>query len=361
MILCAKLRQPSAAPSFLAANETASMSSIPTVFARSVRKVADAVAAHGNADLLLRTVGLDREAIDDPTLRIPYADMIMLSEHAARMTKDAAFGLHVGEREKPQSYGVVGYSIMTSSTVEEALCSQARYLPVWTNVGNFRLDVDGPVAHFQWEYSAVPLPESRHDCEMSMATVTQFLRLLTCARWQPREVWFRHRKPKDTSEHARIFRAPVRFAMPTNALLFDRRLLSTPIRSANPHAHQVITAVATQMAARASGGPTFSQAVISLIRQRMNTGDLGLEAVSQHLAVSQRTLQRRLSEEATSYRKLIHQARQELARFLLSSLGATTVETAYALGFSDPSAFYHAFRDWFGTSPRAHRRTAPIQ
>ena len=332
------------------------MASVPTVFARSVRKIVDAAAARGDAQLLLRTIGLDQEAINNPSLRIPYADMMMLSEHAARMTKDAAFGLHVGERVRVESYGIVGYSIMTSSTVEEALSSQLRYLPLWTNVGNFKLDVDGSVAHFQWEYSAVSLPESRHDCELTMATVTQYLRLLTCAKWRPREVWFRYPKPKDTSEHVRIFRAPVRFGMPTDALLFDSRSLSMPIRSANPYAHQVITAAAKQLSARALEAPSFSQAALSLIRRGMNTGELGLEAVSHHLAVSRRTLQRKLSEESSSHRKLVQQARQELSRFLLSSTGVTTVEAAYALGFSEPSAFYHAFREWFGISPQAYRR-----
>jgi hypothetical protein len=72
------------------------MSNVPTVVARSVGKIANSVARSGGGDHLLRTVGLDREAIDDPALRIPYADMMMLSEHAARMTNDAAFGLHVG-------------------------------------------------------------------------------------------------------------------------------------------------------------------------------------------------------------------------------------------------------------------------
>ena len=247
---------------------------------------------------------------------------------------------------------------MTSSTVEAALRSQIRYLPIWTDSGNFNLHIDGPLAHFEWEYSPASLPDSHHDCEMSMATVTEYLRLLTCARWRPSEVWFRHPKPKDASEHARIFRVPVRFAMPTNALLFDSRLLSLPITSANPSAHSVITSAAGQLAMCAPDSPTFSRAVLSLIRQGMNTGDFGLEAVSVRLAVSRRTLQRKLSRESSSYRELVQLARQELSRFLLSSLEVTTVETAYALGFSEPSAFYHAFREWFGISPRAYRYAA---
>jgi AraC-like DNA-binding protein len=337
------------------------MSSVPTVFARSVRKITGAVAPRRDTHRLLETIGLDREAIGDPDLRIPYADMMMLSEHAARMTKDAAFGLHVGEREKPQSYGIVGHSIMTSSTLEEALCCQARYLPIWTNVGTFRLDVDRPVAHFQWKYAAAPLPESRQDCEMSMATVTQFIRLLTFAKWKPREVWFQHRKPGDTSEHARIFGAPVRFSAPANALLFDGHLLSAPLRSANPHVHQVIAAAAERLLTRANDGQNVSRVVLSLIRQKMSEGDFGLDAISEQLGMSRRTLQRRLRQESCSHRELVQQARESFSRFLLLSTDVTTVEAAYALGFSEPSAFYHAFQEWFGTSPQEYRRRGSIQ
>lgn len=73
--------------------------------------------------------------------------MMLLTELAARMTKDTAFGLHVGERVEQHSYGLVGYSVITSSTLGEALRCLVRYLPIWTNVGTFRLDVEGSLAH----------------------------------------------------------------------------------------------------------------------------------------------------------------------------------------------------------------------
>src|SRR5580704_8214628 len=217
------------------------MSSPPTVLARSVRKIAEAVECSADADHLLKAAGLDRDAIDDPVLKIPYADMMMLSELAARITRDNAFGLHVGERFDQHAYGIVGHAVMTSSTLGEALRSLVRYLPIWTNVGEFRLELEGEVAHFQWKYSNCALPEPRHDCETSMATVAGFSRLSPGAPWRPREVWFQHKKPRDVTEHARIFRAPVHFGMPANALLLHRRSLAVPLKEANPIAHQVVT------------------------------------------------------------------------------------------------------------------------
>lgn len=336
------------------------VSTIPTVFARSVRKIADAAGLRGNPRHLLRAVGLDSEAISDPTIRIPYADMMLLSEHAARMTGDTAFGLHVGERVKQHSYGIVGDSITTSATLGEALRCLVRYLPIWTNVGVFRLETEGSIAHFQWEYSHSSLPEPRHDCEMSMATVMGFARLSNGAHWRPREVWFQHPKPKDASEHARIFRAPVRFGMSTNALVLDIGLLDVPLKSADFHSHQAITKTADQLLsnvlAKSSGESNLSQSALSFIPQGLGSGDFGVKAVSRHLGVSRRTLQRKLSEESSSHRQLVQQARQDVLHYLPLGARTTATETAYALGFSEPTAFHHAFHKWHGMPPRAYRR-----
>jgi AraC-like DNA-binding protein len=332
------------------------MSSAPTVLARSVRKIAAAAAPRGNARHLLRAVGLDRDALDDPLLRIPYADMMLLSELAARMTRDVAFGLHVGERFDQKSYGIVGHSVITSSNLEEALRSLVRYLPIWTNVGEFKLEVDGPVAHFQWRYSNSSLPEPRHDCETSMATVVRFSCLSAGVDWRPREVWFEHAKPSDVSEHARIFRAPVRFGMRANALLLDRHLLSVPLKGANPVAHQAITEAADRMLMAEAGDTSVSQSVLSFIRQRLRSGEFSLEDAARHLGLSRRTLQRKLSEESSSHRILVEQARRDLSRYLLLGMQATATDTAYALGFSEPSAFQHAFHKWHGMPPQVYRR-----
>jgi AraC-like DNA-binding protein len=231
-----------------------------------------------------------------------------------------------------------------------------RYLPIWTNVGVFKLDIEGSVAHFQWEFSDSSLPEPRHDCEMSMATVMQLNRFRGGAEWTPREVWFQHAKPKDTSEHARIFRAPVRFGMPTNALLLDCRSLDIPLRTARPHLHRAITEAAEQFLARDSGEASFSQSVLSFVRQRLNSGDFDLDSAARHFGVSRRTLQRKLKQADISHRGLVQQARRDLSQHLLLDANMTVTETAYALGYSEPSIFHRAFQKWHGMPPGAFGR-----
>jgi AraC-like DNA-binding protein len=329
---------------------------VPSVFARSVGKIARAVEPCGKARRLLREVGLEPEAIEDPVLRIPYADMMMLSERAVDITKDDAFGLHVGEQVNQTEYGLVGYAVITSATLEEALRSMVRYVPIWTNVGAFGLDVDGATAIFQWKYARCPLPEVRQDCEMTMAAVARFNRLTKGAEWKPREVWFQHRKPRHTGEHARIFGAPVRFGMPMNALLLHSEALSLRLIHADAWVHEILTTEAERVLAKGYDDGSVSQRVSAFVRDRLGEGDFSLEAASRHFGVGERTLQRRLKEESVSYREVIDRARRELARHLLLSGDATPVEIASALGFCEASVFYRAFQKWYGVTPQAYRR-----
>jgi AraC-like DNA-binding protein len=77
--------------------------------------------------------------------------------------------------------------------------------------------------------------------------------------------------------------------------------------------------------------------------------------VAQALHLSERTLQRRLQEEGTSYQQLLDDTRRELAQQYLATPRMTLLEIAYLLGFSEPSNFFRAFRRWFGKTPGEYR------
>jgi AraC-like DNA-binding protein len=331
---------------------------VPTVKALSIVKIVDSVARFGNADRLLRTIGLDRQAVVDPDIRIPFADMLMLSDRAASMTKDAAFGLHVGERVPESEYGLLGNLVLSSSSLREALECLIRFSPIWTTGGVFRLDVEGNVAHFQWEYARVSLPDPRHDCEMSMATMIRLNRLTANERWWPKEVWFQHAKPPDTSEHARTFRAPVRFGMPANVLLFDIRVLDLPSKTPRPGSHRLMTMAAEQLLSEGGPDVSVSRLAATFIRENLGKGPVEIEAVAHALGFSRRSFQRRLQQESTSYRDLMEQVRRDLSEYLLLDTGITSTATAYALGYSEHSVFHRAFQKWHGKAPGDYRHSS---
>lgn len=98
-----------------------------------------------------------------------------------------------------------------------------------------------------------------------------------------------------------------------------------------------------------------AERVRAALRETLPAGDPSMTAVTRHLAVSSRTLQRQLREEGTTYQEVLARTREDLARHYLSRSGMRTAEIAFLLGYGDSNSFYRAFRAWTGTTPEAVR------
>ena len=85
-------------------------------------------------------------------------------------------------------------------------------------------------------------------------------------------------------------------------------------------------------------------------------GEPRRETVAQALYLSERTLQRRLQEEGSSFQKLLDDTRRDLAVQYLCQPDLAPLAIAYLLGFADPSNFYRAFKRWFGVTPGEYRQ-----
>lgn len=67
--------------------------------------------------------------------------------------------------------------------------------------------------------------------------------------------------------------------------------------------------------------------------------------------MSDRTLQRRLTGENTSFKPLLTEARHEQALEYLADPSLDIKEVAFLLGYEDQNSFYRAFRLWEGVTP----------
>jgi AraC-like DNA-binding protein len=88
----------------------------------------------------------------------------------------------------------------------------------------------------------------------------------------------------------------------------------------------------------------------------MRQGETRIEAVARVLAVSVRSLQRRLAEAGLSYQQLLEDTRRAAAAQYLSDPALSIGEVGYLLGYSEPAAFHRAFKRWHGVPPLAYRK-----
>lgn len=94
------------------------------------------------------------------------------------------------------------------------------------------------------------------------------------------------------------------------------------------------------------------------MKRTLTGGRPDIETVAKELRMSPRTLRRRLTNEKTSFKRLLTQARQEQAREYLADPLLDIKEVAYLLGYEDQNSFYRAFRLWEGDTPSNWRRAA---
>lgn len=98
------------------------------------------------------------------------------------------------------------------------------------------------------------------------------------------------------------------------------------------------------------------QSIVDQVRKRlihaMDGGDTSIEAIAKQLGLSGRSLQRRLAEEGTRYNDVLGSVREEFAKRYLARGTVSASEVAYLLGFTEPPAFFKAFKRWTGMTPR---------
>jgi AraC-like DNA-binding protein len=100
-----------------------------------------------------------------------------------------------------------------------------------------------------------------------------------------------------------------------------------------------------------------SQDVVDAASRILGRQPAAIGQVARALAVSPRTLQRRLESRGTTFGELRDATRRQQAIQYLRDPGIAIKEIAGLLGFSEPSTFYRAFRRWTGATPAHFRRS----
>ena len=102
----------------------------------------------------------------------------------------------------------------------------------------------------------------------------------------------------------------------------------------------------------------LAERVRSVLLESLPSGEASIDVVARRLGLSSRTLQRRLKPEGISYKEIVRQTRERLARHYLHKTTLPYAEISFLIGFEEPSSFFRAFREWTGETPEAVRLAA---
>jgi len=313
-------------------------------------------AAGGDPREVARAAALDPAVLSQLDGSIACSDFARLLQEAARITGDGCFGLHFGERYQPKHIGPLVYVVLNSPTIGVGFENVIRYLHVHNQAAVISLDVEPPWAYLRFGLQGVPIETARQQTEYGMVVALTTIRLMAGSRWTPLDVQFAHQGPPDTSEHVRIFGAPVSFGAATNAFVIEPQFLERQVPAADEGLYPILRTYLDRVLKEMPREDRVLASVRRAIGESMREGDPKLPVVARKIGTSQRTLQRRLREHGTDFKALVDDTRRRFSLNYLKDRSNTPTEIAYLLGYSEVSAFNRAFRRWTGSTPARYRR-----
>jgi AraC-like DNA-binding protein len=307
--------------------------------------------------LVLERLGVDVARLAQPAAAaetgafVPGEAADTLLDRASELLADEALGITLAEQIPIGSLGILDYALSTSSCLGDALERVASHYALATERVRMQVIQEAGVARLTLDRKP-GLSHSRHWIEFSLGVVAIRVRQSLGESAVFDGVDFLHPPPHGQRRHESFFCCPVRFDQLQDCLRFPVSLLARPLLTASAALAAVLDARMRELIPAAGGEDRLLQDVRRAIVDGLDRGNVALEIVLQHVRMSRRTLQRELRRRRTSHKQILDEVRKERALVLLKR-DAKVAEVALQLGFSEPSAFFRAFRRWTGSSPRA--------
>jgi len=320
-----------------------------------VKGIAEMLAAEGlDVGALLAEAEIEPAELEAPAGRLQSERISRLWELAAERSGNPAIGLAQHQVARPASFDVVGYTMMSCADLRAAFERLIRYLLILSDALTMTMSEERAGYRVSFVLLGGNRPVPRQRIEFIFVTVIGFCRWITGHQVHPLGVELAYPTPLDPEAYRAAFRCPVSFDAPRNSLLFARADLGAPLPTSNPVLAELHERFAGDYLRRFDHAETSYRAREVIIR-RLPDGEPKRDQVASELGLSERTLQRRLEEESTSFMQLLDDTRRELAEQYLGRLHLSLAQAAYLLGFADQSSFFRACRRWFERSPAQYR------
>jgi len=301
------------------------------------------------------STGLKPVQFTDPDFEIPYIDAGRLLASCVAVTGCRHFGLLVGEHAGPSSLGIAGFMLCSAPDVGSALRGLVQHLDLHDQGGVPTLQVSGGATQLGYDIVLPGVEAANQICELSMAIGCNIMRGLCGKGWNPVEVQLSTRQPQNLAPYRRFFRAPIRFNAEQNAVVFPTRWLDHQIPSADALLHRHLEKEAAELHNLRNSDTDIAGNLRRLLRKSLVARQCTVTDLARQLHIHERTLNRRLREEGTSFRRELDAIRYEMARHFLVESAMPITRIARALNYADVSTFSRAFKRWAGMTPAQWR------
>lgn len=325
-----------------------------------LKTILDVAETQGVSRLFLfQQLGLEQlNSAQDQSL--PFEKVIDLFELIISQTGDRTFGLRVGRHILPGSLNALGYALMSSKNLYEALLLQKSFGGAISNCAKLGINIEESLVNVSFTIAQYPPETVRSIHDMFLSMFWNYANWITRSNGQLAQVCFRHAQPDYTDAYVETFGVLPLFEQQACRLVFDKKYLDDPLYQSDESLNSLMLERTKLLLQKAKSSASLYAAVAYQVRKLMPEQKATLTLVAERLNLSERSLSRKLKEEGYSFKAVLMSVRESLALEYLRDRDLSVTDISSKLGYRDYSSFSHAFRSWTGRSPSEFRESQSI-
>ncbi|MDA4845164.1 AraC family transcriptional regulator ligand-binding domain-containing protein [Hoeflea sp. E7-10] len=330
----------------------------------SLRLLCDEAARYGiTEEACLEGTSVSVADLDNPGALHSTTDEIRAIENLVRLApENVGLGFAVGRATHVHAFGIWGFAILTSPTLRAAIETAIDFSKLSFLIAEMSLVEDNGEARLEFDTTGIPVSTHRYILERHTVIAVKFIRdLLQKPDFNNFEARLMDGDP-DYPEKLAKFKPPsIKMGQPVNALAFPAEILDAPLPNSDPVSLKFCLDQCKVLLEEQTGAlPHWSQQVRDAIVDNIGS-EQQIEEIAARLAVTERTLRRRLTDEGTSFRQLYIDARMTIAYELLASAGLNVDTVSWRVGYAEPASFARAFTKHYGETPGEVRKKNAVR
>ncbi len=310
-------------------------------------------------DTALDSCGIELSEMRDQESRIATEKLTRLFDYCQQQLNRDDFSILVAKQFRPSMFHVLGYAMMSSNTLQDALARIVQYKRVVSDACSLDLYEQGNKLVLEltlMHYADTGRPVlNQLMCETFIASLVQLSRELVSYDFNPLAVRFSQEKPLNYNKLVNYFLAPLEFECDKPAIVFDLQSAKTQLVGGNPlvtHAHEKML---DDFLSRIDKSD-LAYVIKNKIYEVLPLGAPSQVEIATQMGMSLRNLQRKLQEQGTSYKEILEQTRKKLTMEYMQQSHLSISEIGYLVGFSSVGNFNRAFKRWTDTTPSEYRK-----
>lgn len=322
----------------------------------SMRLQAELATEYGmTIDSILADTNISEAMLNSSSTRVSACQELQLIDNIITGLPDVpALGLEAGGRYHFTAFGMLGFAMVSSKTLREALAVGLQYFKL--TFAFTRFHVEDTAHHTTLSISTNDIPDQlkRYILERDCACLMTLQKDICETPPVPQRLEFQLSSPDYLSEYENIFGIVPTFNSNQNLAIYDRDVMESPMSQYNALACKMAQEHCRELLDQSNHQGGFVTRVRDLIADNI-AKPASMEQIANNLHMTPRTLHRKLKALNSSFIDLRDQVRKSLADEYLFDLGLSVEQTAFRLGYSEATTFINAYKRWYGITPHARR------